>query len=248
MTIKILNTAPLISNVSRITVGRHLPWEFFNLHLNGETLLMSWIIVMLLILFYVVTIRNPKYVPGKIQNFIEYTYEALEDISKSQLGTQNHEKWIPYINTLFLFIFVSNWSGILLPLKLIPLSGIELGSPTNDINTTTALALLTSVSYFYGGLQKKGFYYYRQYFKPNPILFPIKILEDFTKPLSLSFRLFGNVLADELVVSVLCLLAPILIPVPVTALALFAGSIQALIFSTLSAAYISEAIEEHKTD
>ena len=71
----------------------------------------------------------------------------------------------------------------------------------------------------------------------------INILEDFTKPLSLSFRLFGNVLADELTITVLTSLVPLVIPLPIMALGIFAGSVQALIFSTLAAAYIAEALE-----
>ncbi|YP_003359231.1 ATP synthase CF0 A subunit (plastid) [Cryptomonas paramecium] len=245
---KKIAAATLFCKAHEIKVGNHIPWEIFGLHMNGETILTSLIVTVLIISFCLLTIKNPKYIPGKIQNFIEYIYEALEDISNNQIGKKDSEKWVPYISTLCIFIFVSNWIGILIPLKLIPVQGVELGSPTNDINTTTALALLTSASYFYAGLKKKGWRYYYGYFSPNPAIFPIKILEDFTKPLSLNFRLFGNILADELVVSVFCLLAPILIPLPVTALALFAGSIQALIFSTLSAAYISEAIENHKID
>merc|ERR1711924_75475 len=65
-----------------------------------------------------------------------------------------------------------------------------------------ALALLTSLTYFYAGFRKKGLGYFKRYLEPTPILLPINILEDFTKPLSLSFRLFGNVLADELTISV----------------------------------------------
>ena len=129
--------------------------------------------------------------------------------------------------------------------KLITLPEGELAAPTNDINVTVALALLTSFSYFYAGISKKGIGYFARYVQPTPILLPINILEDFTKPLSLSFRLFGNVLADELVVSVFALLVPILIPLPVMILGLFASSVQALIFSTLSAAYIGEALEDH---
>jgi F-type H+-transporting ATPase subunit a len=71
------------------------------------------------------------------------------------------------------------------------------------------------------------------------------VLEDFTKPLSLSFRLFGNILADELTVTVLTLLVPILVPLPIMVLGLFASSIQALIFATLAAAYIGESVEGH---
>ncbi|RYR29524.1 hypothetical protein Ahy_B01g053936 [Arachis hypogaea] len=88
----------------------------------------------------------------------------------------------------------------------------ELAAPTNDINTTVALALLTSVAYFYAGLA-----YFGKYIQPTPILLPINILEDFTKPLSLSFRLFGNILADELVVVVLVSLVPLVVPIPVIA-------------------------------
>ena len=96
--------------------------------------------------------------------------------------------------TMFLFIFVSNWSGALIPWKIIELPHGELGAPTNDINTTAGLALLTSTAYFYAGIAKKGLGYFQKYVEPTPILLPINILEDFTKPLSLSFRLFGNIL------------------------------------------------------
>ena len=149
-----------------------------------------------------------------------------------------------YGNT-FLFIFVSNWSGALLPLKVITLPAGELASPTNDINTTVALALLTSVSYFYAGFSTRGLGYFSRYIQPTPVLLPINILEDFTKPLSLSFRLFGNILADELVVAVLVSLVPLVIPIPMMFLGLFTSGIQALIFATLAGAYIGEAVEEH---
>jgi F-type H+-transporting ATPase subunit a len=80
------------------------------------------------------------------------------------------------------------------------------------------------------------------------VLLPIKILEDFTKPLSLSFRLFGNILADELVVAVLVFLVPLVVPLPLMALGLFTSAIQALVLTTL-AAYIHEALEsEHEEE
>ncbi|KAJ0786292.1 putative ribosomal protein S2 [Helianthus annuus] len=121
----------------------------------------------------------------------------------------------------------------------------DISIPANDINTTVALALLTSVAYFYAGLTKKGLSYFGKYIQPTPILLPINILEDFTKPLSLSFRLFGNILADELVVVVLVSLVPSVVPIPVMFLGLFTSGIQALIFATLAAAYIGESMEGH---
>jgi F-type H+-transporting ATPase subunit a len=142
-----------------------------------------------------------------------------------------------------LFIFGCNWAGALIPWKVLSLPEGELAAPTNDINTTVALALLVSLTYFYAGISKKGLGYFGRYLQPTPILLPINILEDFTKPLSLSFRLFGNTLADELTISVITLLVPLFIPLPIMGLGIFASSVQALIFSTLAAAYIAEAIE-----
>ncbi|GER57430.1 ATP synthase subunit a, partial [Striga asiatica] len=144
----------------------------------------------------------------------------------------------------------SNWRriwplGALLPWKIIELPRGELAAPRNDINTTVALALLTSVAYFYAGLKKRGLSYFGKYIQPTPILLPINILEDFTKPLSLSFRLFGNILADDLVVVVLVSLVSLVVPIPVMFLGLFTSGIQALIFATLAAAYIGESMEGH---
>jgi F-type H+-transporting ATPase subunit a len=170
---------------------------------------------------------------------------SFETWQKNQLGEKEYRPWVPFIGTLFLFIFVANWSGALVPWKIIGLPEGELAAPTNDINTTVALALLTSLAYFYAGFKKRGIGYFKKYVEPTPILLPINILEDFTKPLSLSFRLFGNILADELVVGVLVLLVPLIIPLPLMALGLFASAIQALIFSTLAAAYIAESMEGH---
>ena len=140
---------------------------------------------------------------------------------------------------------MSNWSGALLPWRLIEIPNGELAAPTNDINTTVALALLTSISYFYAGFAKKGLGYFKRYVSPSPLLLPINVLEDFTKPLSLSFRLFGNIVADELVVAVLISLVPLVVPIPIMLLGLFTSGIQALVFATLAGAYIGEAVEDH---
>ncbi|KAK1549071.1 hypothetical protein Q3G72_023610 [Acer saccharum] len=191
-----------------------------------------------------IAVRNPQTIPTAGQNFFEYVLEFIRDVSKTQIG-EEYGPWVPFIGTMFLFIFVSNWSGALLPWKIIQLPHGELAAPTNDINTTVALALLTSVAYFYAGLSKKGLGYFSKYIQPTPILLPINILEDFTKPLSLSFRLFGNILADELVVVVLVSLVPLVVPIPVMFLGLFTSGIQALIFATLAAAYIGESMEGH---
>nr|YP_009397227.1 ATP synthase CF0 subunit IV [Thuretia quercifolia]ARW66413.1 ATP synthase CF0 subunit IV [Thuretia quercifolia] len=234
-----------IINISAVEVGKHLYWTIGNYNVHGQVFIVSWLVIFALLIISLIGTRSLQRIPDKWQNFMEFILEFLQDIAKNQIGENEYRTWVPYIATIFLFILGSNWAGALIPWKLIELPEGELAAPTNDINTTVALSLLTSISYFYAGLNKNGLGYFLRYIEPTPILLPINILEDFTKPLSLSFRLFGNILADELVVSVFTLLIPILIPLPVMILGLFASSIQALIFSTLSAAYIGEALEGH---
>ncbi|XP_057841843.1 ATP synthase subunit a, chloroplastic-like, partial [Cryptomeria japonica] len=159
-----------------------------------------------------------------------------------RFGKEEYGPWVPFMGTMFLFIFVSNWAGALFPWGIIKLPHGELAAPTNDINTTVALAFLTSVAYFYAGFTKRGLGYFGKYIQPTPILLPINILEDFTKPLSSTF---GNILADELVVVVLVSLVRIVVPIPIMFLGLFTSGIQALIFATLAATYIGESMEDH---
>ena len=224
-------------------VGKHFYWNISGFLVHGQVLMVLWFVFAILLIFAFLGSRNVEQIPRGWQNFMESVVEFVTDIAKDQLGESFYREWVPFIVTLFLFIFGCNWAGAIIPWKLIALPEGELAAPTNDINTTIALSLLISLAYFYAGLSKKGLGYFKHYIEPIPLLFPIKVLEDFTKPLSLSFRLFGNVLADELTISVLTALVPLIIPLPIMLLGIFAGSVQALIFSTLAAAYIAEALE-----
>ena len=229
--------------ISGVEIGTHFYWDIGGVALHGQVFLVSWFVITLLVIFSVLGTQTQNRIPESWQNFMESVVEFTTDIAKNQLGESFYRPWVPFVSTLFLFIFGCNGSGPLVPWKLLVLPEGELAAPTNDINTTVSLALLTSLAYFYAGFSKKGIGYFKRYIQPTPILLPINILEDFTKPLSLSFRLFGNVLADELTISVLVLLVPLIIPLPIMGLGIFAGSVQALIFSTLAAAYICEALE-----
>jgi F-type H+-transporting ATPase subunit a len=235
------NTFTLLAEAE---VGKHFYWNIGGFLIHGQVLVVIWIVFLVLILVSLLGTSNADRLPRNgWQNFVEIVYNYLEEVARDQLGESFYKEWVPFIGTLFLFIFGCNWAGAIIPFKLISLPEGELAAPTNDINTTVALALLTSFAYFYAGLSKKGLGYFKRYIEPIPLLLPINILEDFTKPLSLSFRLFGNVLADELTISVLTSLVPLVIPLPIMCLGIFAGSVQALIFSTLAAAYIAEALE-----
>jgi F-type H+-transporting ATPase subunit a len=226
-----------------LSVGQHWYWNIGDYQVHGQVLITTWFVLALIIGFSLIANRDLRETPDNLQNLSEYLTEFIRDIAKTQIGESEYLSWVPFLGTIFLFIFVSNWSGALLPWHVLEIPNGELAAPTNDINTTVALALLTSIAYFYRGLSKKGLGYFKRYVSPAVFLLPINILEDRTKPLSLSFRLFGNILADELVVGVLLTLVPLVVPIPLILLGLFTSAIQALVFSTLAGAYIGESIE-----
>lgn len=240
-------------DLAEVSVGQHWYWQIGAYPVHGQVLITSWIVLGAIALIGLLGTQNLKAVPEGsssaapegLQNVTEYVTEFIRDLAKTQIGEEEYLKWVPFLGTIFLFIFVSNWSGALFPWRILELPNGELAAPTNDINTTVALALLTSIAYFYAGLSKKGLGYFKRYISPAAFLLPINILEDFTKPLSLSFRLFGNILADELVVGVLITLVPLIVPIPIMLLGLFTSAIQALVFATLAGAYIGESVEDH---
>ncbi|KAH7568052.1 hypothetical protein JRO89_XS07G0223600 [Xanthoceras sorbifolium] len=162
-------------NISGVEVGQHFYWQIAGFQVHAQVLITSWVVIAILLGSALIAVRNPQTIPTAGQNFFEYVLEFIRDVSKTQIG-EEYGPWVPFIGTLFLFIFVSNWSGALLPWKIIQLPHGELAAPTNDINTTVALALLTSVAYFYAGLSKKGLGYFSKYIQPTPILLPINIL------------------------------------------------------------------------
>ncbi|KAJ8425424.1 hypothetical protein Cgig2_032224 [Carnegiea gigantea] len=212
-----INTLNGLYNISSVEVGQHFCWQIGGFQIHGQVLITSWVIIAILLGSAATAVRNPQTIPTSGQNFFEYVLEFVRDVSKTQIG-EEYRPWLPH--------------G-------------ELAALTNDINTVVALALLMSVAYFYAGLTKKELGYFGKYIQPTPILLPINILEDFTKPLSLSFRLFENILADELVVLVLVSLVPLVVPIPVMFLGLFTSDIQALIFATLAAIYTGVSMEDH---
>ena len=230
--------------LSKIEVGSHLYINITdNLHFHGETVIVSTLVVLAISLFLIMGTSNLQKIPGNLQNIIEVLFEFVKSIAVVQIGPSYYSEFLPFIATIFLFILGSNWAGALIPWKLIELPEGELSAPTNDINTTAMLAIISYLSYFYAGFKVKGLGYFKRYIEPEIFLLPINIVEDFTKPLSLNFRLFGNVVADELTITVICSLVHFLVPVPIMMLGLFASSIQALIFATLAGNAIGEVIE-----
>jgi F-type H+-transporting ATPase subunit a len=142
--------------LASVEVGTHLYWEVANLTLHGQVVLIIWLVIAFILSVVLVGMQKRELIPKTPQVFVEMVFEYVSGIAKDQIGEYNYLPWVPYTGTLFLFIFVSNWLGALVPWKLIILPQGELAAPTNDINTTVALSLLTSISYFYAGLKVKG--------------------------------------------------------------------------------------------
>ena len=139
-----------------LEVGQHLYWKLGNLKIHGQVFLSSWVVIGVLLALVAFGTRQMQREPSGVQNLLEYLWTYIRDLAREQIGEKAYRDWLPFIGTLFLFIFVSNWGGALIPWKLIHLPSGELGAPTADINTTIALALLVSLAYFYAGLSRKG--------------------------------------------------------------------------------------------
>ena len=141
--------------------------------------------------------------------------------------------------TYFLFILISNELGLL------PSPHI-LASPTNDINTTLGLAVASSIIVWIIGVRVKGPGYFKHYFKPFAPFVVINLMEEVSKPVTLAFRLFGNILAGEILLELLNELAPYGVPIIWLGFSLVVGIIQAYIFATLVTSYLGMTVaEEH---
>lgn len=239
------------------TVAYHPPGHYLvgigptTFHLN--TVIATWIVMAIIISICAMGARKLQQKPDKKQTFFE---TVLDFINNGIVATQvKHDtyKYVPVIGTIFLFVLISNWIG-LMPWRIVELfgtpHGFEIASPTNDLNTTGALALIALISYWTFGLRKKGMDHFKHYFQPMWWLFPLNFLEDLTRPLSLSFRLFGNVIGGEIVIGILVfLMAPTIVggfvALPMMALEFFIGFIQAFIFAILTSSYIGAVVAEH---
>lgn len=226
----------------------HYQVELGGLQFNLDTILATWIAMAVVIVLVALFTKALKSKPDGKQTVAEAVVEFAESLLKGQMGENNKEVilYVPLIGAIFLFVLFSNWIG-LLPWRLLHLAHIpvEIASPTNDLNTTTGLAIVSVISYFYYGLKKKGLGYFKHYFTPNPAFFFFNFLEDFTRPLSLSFRLFGNIIGGEILLGILLFLVPWFIPLPIFAFEIFVGFIQAFVFAVLTASYIAASVADH---
>jgi F-type H+-transporting ATPase subunit a len=202
---------------------------------NVETLYMTWLTMAVILLLAFLATRSLKLVPSGWQNLIEMVITALHEQIDATMGERGR-MLAPMMIALFLFLLVANWIG------LVP----TLSSPTNDLNTTLGLALLVVVMLHVLGLYFKGMGYIKHFFQPVAPFVIINMIEEVAKPITLAFRLFGNILAGEILIIILLKLMPIWMPVPSViwlAFSIFVGGVQAFIFTMLSMAYLANGVK-----
>lgn len=217
-----------------------------NYSFNMDTLVTMWSAMIFLIVFALIATRKMALVPTKLQAFCENIMGFFWGLTDSMIG-HDGRKHIPLVASLFLFIVTANLMGQL-PLSLIHLKhGGELASPTNDINLTAALAVIVLIYYVVAGFAKKKLKFLIHDFSfVGIILFLVEILEMVTRPLTLALRLFGNILAGEILISALLGMCAYLLPLPIMFFELLVACVQALVFTMLTTVYISSATsEEH---
>jgi F-type H+-transporting ATPase subunit a len=198
----------------------------------------TWLIMLLLIVFSLLAVKSVKMVPAGGQNFFELVISGIENFQVDTMG-EHGRPFFPILATLGIFIFLSNVIGLL--------PGFY--SPTASINTTLACALIVFVMTHIIGIKTHGFKYIKQFLGPiwwlAPLMFPIEIISHLSRVLSLTLRLFGNIMGEDLVLIILLFLAgKFLAPLPMMFLALFTSFIQAFVFVLLSMIYFSAALEE----
>ena len=223
----------------------HWVVQFNNISLNMDTLITMWACMAFLIVIAYILTRNLSIIPGKMQVFSEKIIEFFWSLSDSMVGPKGREH-VPLAASLFIFILVANLCGQL-PLRLFHLKHGEFASPTNDINMTAAMAVIVLVYYVAVGIKTKGIKFIYHGFDFNGIVLTlVDLLEMATRPLSLAIRLFANILAGEILVSMVLGALAFAAPVPVMLFEVLVAFIQAFVFMMLTFAYISSSVnEEH---
>ena len=207
-----------------------------NSYLPGHVTYTLFVVALLAVLSFLATRRLQVY-PGRLQNVMEVIIGGFDALLIDTMGDKG-KKFFPLIATLGLFILTGNLIGII--------PGFE--SPTANINTNAAMALVVFFSTHVVGVSMHGLKYFKQFMGPvwwlTPLMLPIEIISHLSRPLSLTFRLFGNIAGEDIVLAVVLLLVPLLIPLPILILMIFTSIVQTLVFMLLAMTYIAGALEE----
>lgn len=218
-----------------------------------NTLLHTFFVDSLVIGTIVALKRQISLIPGTLQNIFEYAVEGLYDLTLS-VSPKNAMQIFPWFMSFFIFLLIANWSSLLpgfgtilvkTPEGMVPL----LRGAASDLNLTLGLALVSAVATHVLALRAVGLMdYLKRYFSLNPIFLFVGILEivsEITKVISLSFRLFGNIFAGEVVLKTVSSMFAFVLPLPFITLEIIVGLVQALVFSILTMAFMSILMTPH---
>lgn len=201
-----------------------------------QPVIATWIIMALMTLGSFLLTRHLALRPGKAQAVAELVTGTIDQ----QIVDVMRADPAPYralIGTFFLFVFVANWSGVL--------PGVE--PPTAHFETDAALALIVFAATLYHGVRCNGvFGYLKTFAEPSLIMIPLNLIEQITRMFSLFVRLFGNVMSGVFVIGIILSLAGLLVPIPLMALDLLTGAVQAYIFAILACVFIGSAVNDER--
>ncbi|HET7182608.1 MAG TPA: F0F1 ATP synthase subunit A [Candidatus Limnocylindrales bacterium] len=219
----------------------------------SNTIFTMWIVMLLLVIGAALMVRGAKLIPGRAQNLFEWFYEFLGNFGIGIAGEAGRP-YLPIFLSAFLLIVFDNWIGLVPPVGKIDL----LRAPSSDVNITLGMALVSFVIFEFLGFYKLGIggylgkffplYEFRKGIGAGIIALFVGLIElmlEFVKPVTLSFRLFGNIYGGEVALGVITSLTIVFVPVALLALELMLNAIQALIFSVLTLIFIVLAIESH---
>jgi F-type H+-transporting ATPase subunit a len=213
-----------------------IPVFGYTITLNLNVIVMTWIVMTLLIIFGLSAARKKEIVPRPLQVLGEIFVEQFYKLTEDALDREKARKYGPLVCALFMFLLLSNWLGI------IP----HLEEPTKDLNTPLSLGLMGFVIAHHAGIKSKGFKNYaKEYFQPIFFMMPLNLIGELAKIISISFRLFGNIMGGSIIILVVSYLSYSIILPPFLNgfFGLFVGTIQAFVFTMLTVVYISVQVK-----
>lgn len=213
-----------------------IPVMGHNLTFNLDCIYMTWIVILLLLLFGYFAARNRSFRPGTTQLFGEMFVSVFYQLTEDALDKEMVKTYGPLITALFMFLILCNWIGI------IP----HMHEPTKDLNTPLSLGIMGFFIAHYAGIKSKGIKnYLKEYCEPIFLMAPLNVIGELSKIVSISFRLFGNIMGGAIIIVVVSYLvySVFLPPFLFAFFGLFVGAIQAFVFAMLTLVYISVQVK-----
>jgi len=219
-----------------VQVGKHPEWHIFGLTINADTVISTGIAAAIVLAFalYLAKKTTAK-VPSRLQLIFESVTHQVEKQVEGNLGIRTAPFVVPLAITLFFFILIANW------LSVLPHAWEEyVRPPTADVNLTFAMAIFVMILVWITGIRVKGMQYFKHFVEPYPALLPLNLVEELTKPITLSLRLFGNIFSGVIMVALIAAFPWFILWAPDIIWKLFdagIGIIQAFIFGLLTVLY-----------